>query len=86
MRIYFCCGGCKSDFNKDPEKYIGEMRKAGVEPEKIAPAKAEDKAPEVENDYYTCSMHPQIKQDKPGKCPICGMDLILKKAEKPAKK
>lgn len=25
---------------------------------------------------WTCSMHPQIKQDKPGKCPICGMDLI----------
>lgn len=24
---------------------------------------------------WTCSMHPQIKQDKPGKCPICGMDL-----------
>ncbi len=25
---------------------------------------------------YTCSMHPQVKQDHPGKCPICGMDLI----------
>ncbi len=25
---------------------------------------------------WTCSMHPQIKQDKPGKCPICGMDLV----------
>lgn len=25
---------------------------------------------------WTCSMHPQIQQDKPGKCPICGMDLI----------
>lgn len=25
---------------------------------------------------WTCSMHPQIKQDKPGKCPICAMDLI----------
>lgn len=24
---------------------------------------------------WTCSMHPQIKQDKPGSCPICGMDL-----------
>lgn len=24
---------------------------------------------------YTCSMHPQIKQDKPGNCPICGMTL-----------
>ncbi len=25
---------------------------------------------------WTCSMHPQIKQPGPGKCPICGMDLI----------
>ncbi len=25
---------------------------------------------------WTCSMHPQIKQPEPGKCPICGMDLI----------
>ncbi len=25
---------------------------------------------------WTCSMHPQIQQLKPGKCPICGMDLI----------
>jgi Cu(I)/Ag(I) efflux system membrane fusion protein len=26
--------------------------------------------------YYTCSMHPQVMQDGPGKCPICGMELI----------
>lgn len=26
--------------------------------------------------YYTCSMHPQIMQDKPGTCPVCHMDLI----------
>lgn len=26
--------------------------------------------------YYTCSMHPQIMQEKPGACPICHMDLI----------
>ena len=25
---------------------------------------------------WTCSMHPQIRQNKPGDCPICGMDLI----------
>ena len=25
---------------------------------------------------WTCSMHPQIRQDHPGKCPICGMTLI----------
>lgn len=27
---------------------------------------------------YTCSMHPQIISDKPGKCPICGMELVKK--------
>lgn len=26
--------------------------------------------------YYTCSMHPQVHADHPGKCPICSMDLI----------
>ena len=29
-------------------------------------------------DIYTCSMHPEINQDKPGNCPICGMTLIKK--------
>src|SRR5688500_8115671 len=24
---------------------------------------------------YSCSMHPQVRSNKPGKCPICGMDL-----------
>jgi membrane fusion protein, copper/silver efflux system len=27
-------------------------------------------------DYYTCPMHPQVHKDKPGVCPICGMDLV----------
>ena len=30
---------------------------------------------------YTCPMHPEIKQDKPGKCPKCGMNLVPLKAE-----
>ena len=25
---------------------------------------------------WTCAMHPQIRMDQPGKCPICGMELI----------
>ncbi len=29
-----------------------------------------------QNQWWTCSMHPQIRQPKPGKCPICFMDLI----------
>jgi Cu(I)/Ag(I) efflux system membrane fusion protein len=35
--------------------------------------------------YYTCSMHPQIMQDKPGTCPICHMDLIPVKRSKESK-
>ena len=27
---------------------------------------------------YTCSMHPEVKSDKPGKCPKCGMSLVKK--------
>ncbi|MEJ0081529.1 MAG: heavy metal-binding domain-containing protein [Puia sp.] len=27
---------------------------------------------EINDHYYTCSMHPQIMEEKPGKCPICG--------------
>ena len=27
-------------------------------------------------DVYTCSMHPQVRADSPGDCPICGMDLV----------
>lgn len=30
--------------------------------------------------YYTCVMHPQIHEDKPGQCPICGMALVKKPA------
>ena len=29
-----------------------------------------------ENVIWTCSMHPQIRNDEPGNCPICGMELI----------
>jgi len=31
--------------------------------------------------FYTCSMDPQVKEDKPGKCPICHMDLTPMKSD-----
>src|ERR1700691_5448876 len=27
-------------------------------------------------DYYTCTMHPWVHSKKPGRCPVCGMDLV----------
>lgn len=37
--------------------------------------------PEAEADVaWTCSMHPQIRMQEPGQCPICGMDLVPDKS------
>ena len=44
-----------------------------------APASQAPPAAEV----YSCLMHPQIKETKPGKCPICGMTLVKQAAEGP---
>jgi hypothetical protein len=41
-----------------------------------APANAPTKA------VYTCPMHPEIRKDQPGKCPICGMKLVPAKDAK----
>jgi len=30
---------------------------------------------------YTCSMHPSVREDEPGNCPICGMELIRARAD-----
>lgn len=36
-------------------------------------------AKEIAVSFYQCPMHPEIRSDKPGKCPKCGMELELKK-------
>lgn len=48
--------------------------------------KTDDHATMGEKVYYTCSMHPQVHQDAPGKCPICGMELIAVKTVPVTKK
>ena len=58
---YFCSAGCRTKFVADPQKYLS--------PEK---ARAE---PVPAGTIYTCPMHPEIRQEGPGSCPICGMAL-----------
>ena len=41
--------------------------------------KSKNETTTSKDEYYTCSMHPQIMEDKPGLCPICHMDLIVVK-------
>ncbi|MBS0364652.1 MAG: heavy metal translocating P-type ATPase [Proteobacteria bacterium] len=63
---YFCSPACKSKFDADPERY------ASAASSPAAPAAPAVVAPGT---VYTCPMHPQIRRDAPGSCPICGMAL-----------
>ncbi len=61
---YFCSERCKSKYLADPSKYL----KQGTDADPPNP-------PEASGVVYTCPMHPQIRRDAPGPCPICGMSL-----------
>lgn len=37
--------------------------------------------PAASNEQYTCPMHPEIVKDRPGSCPVCGMDLVKKEKD-----
>lgn len=56
----FCSGRCRERFEAEPEKYL-------------KPREAEPPAPA--GTIYTCPMHPEVRQQGPGSCPICGMAL-----------
>ncbi len=49
---------------------------AGVEPSTMSAGPSDAGAMTDNVDHYTCSMHPSVKEAAPGKCPICGMDLV----------
>lgn len=51
--------------------FLGLVALAGCDSKGNTAAHQEKKAQQ-----YTCPMHPQVIKDAPGKCPICGMDLV----------
>nr|WP_245159368.1 heavy metal translocating P-type ATPase [Brevundimonas intermedia] len=57
---FFCSAGCRTKFIADPDRYLGEARQP---------------APVIPGAIYTCPMHPEVRQEGPGSCPICGMAL-----------
>ena len=58
---YFCSSKCKTKFDQNPSQYTSHI-------------KTEVK-PQLQELEYTCPMHPQIRKNGPGNCPICGMGL-----------
>ena len=59
-RFYFCSAGCHGKFEAAPESFPGDRPAPGPMPE---------------GTLYTCPMDPEIVQEGPGDCPICGMAL-----------
>lgn len=64
---YFCNPSCKERFAADPARYL--------DPEAKAAAAAAEAASVAPGTLYTCPMDPEIVQEGPGTCPICGMAL-----------
>lgn len=68
--IAFCSAGCRAKFAADPARYLGQGAAGGdavVGGDRVTAASAAT--------VWTCPMHPQVRQDHPGACPICGMAL-----------
>jgi Cu+-exporting ATPase len=65
---YFCSTHCVSKFRADPERYL---RAPGTEPMRAAPVQGLA----VAKTAYICPMDPEVRQDRPGSCPKCGMAL-----------
>ncbi len=66
--FHFCSARCHDRFVADPEHYLKREAKPA------APEKAGQASPQ-KGVIYTCPMHPEIRQEGPGTCPICGMAL-----------
>ena len=74
VKYFFCSEHCKIKFDTSPDTYLRTSLDTHT---KTCPDNSCDSsAPEInENVQYTCPMHPEIIEDKPGNCPICGMSL-----------
>jgi P-type Cu+ transporter len=75
---YFCSAGCRGKFVAEPARFLAERADAPTSgahshAHRTSPPPPTNLAPS--GTIYTCPMHPQIRQDHPGSCPICGMAL-----------
>ena len=70
---YFCSSQCLQKFREDPQRFLNKSTEATVsQPIGI---QRESKQAQPVTQTYTCPMHPEVRQDKPGSCPKCGMAL-----------
>ena len=68
-KYFFCSEHCLTKFTEDPKQYLESIQTEAPAP--VSPEEAES----VSGALYTCPMHPEVRQDKPGICLKCGMAL-----------
>src|SRR5580693_7931690 len=74
----FCSGRCREKFVTDPARFVAAPAHAAAgaaHGHAHGASPAPSPTPGLPGAIYTCPMHPQIRQDHPGNCPICGMAL-----------
>jgi Cu+-exporting ATPase len=71
----FCSGRCREKFVTDPARFVAAPADAPASRTHGHAHGALSPIPGPPSAIYTCPMHPQIRQDHPGACPICGMAL-----------
>lgn len=67
---YFCSEHCQHRFQNSPDQYVGVPQPVMSPAHEVKP-----QAPPSTSGEYTCPMHPEVRQNKPGSCPKCGMAL-----------
>ena len=74
---YFCSKGCLQGFRDDPERFLKSPVSQTVQPTVIQPRSksVQPKSESNANQIFTCPMHPEVRTNKPGSCPKCGMAL-----------
>lgn len=79
-----CCGGHTESQTADPSSKDGHDHSACATAETATAAAEDGKYDTVPAGYqgviYTCPMHPEVRQTRPGACPLCGMGLELESA------
>ncbi|WJW74272.1 heavy metal translocating P-type ATPase [Thiohalobacter sp. IOR34] len=76
--FHFCSEGCLHKFQAHPDEYLTTEHPVShdeVPQQEGAAPVCPDASCDIGSTFYTCPMHPEIRQKGPGTCPKCGMAL-----------
>ncbi len=70
---YFCSTHCLDRFRANPQSLLNQVQPSDMRPVSVQLEPTGIRSSDTE--LYTCPMHPEVRLNKPGPCPTCGMAL-----------